>query len=309
MADLRDQDGAGRVAIVTGAGKGLGRAFAEALAASGVKVVVNNRRRVGEPSSADEVVEAIRAAGGEAVAEYSDVRDAIAPNALVARALETWGRLDALVLNAGVNGPAAKVEALDGSALREVMEINFFANVALVQAGLPHLQAAGNGRLLFVASSAGLYGVRGRAPYAASKGALIALALTMAHELRRAGVGVNVLTPYAATQMTPEALNTAVGAMLTPEAAAPMAVWLTSPSCRATGEIWVAGGGWFRRAQIEENPGAGVGPGRVAAVRWIEANLDRLSDMSEARGYFGAEAAFADLSSRVMDEAQPAAGG
>ena len=175
MADLRAQEDAGRVAIVTGAGKGLGRAFAEALAAGGLRVVVNNRRRPDEPSSADAVVEAIRARGGEAVAEYSDVRDADAPGALVARALETWGRLDAVILNAGVNGPAAKVETLDPAALREVMEINFFANVALVQAALPHLQAAESGRLLFVASSAGLYGVRGRAPYSASKGALIAL--------------------------------------------------------------------------------------------------------------------------------------
>src|SRR4051812_37207461 len=98
MADLRAEDDAGRVAIVTGAGKGLGRAFAEALAATGVKVVVNNRRRPGEPSSADEVVTAIRAAGGDAVAEYSDVRDAEAPEALAARALESFGRLDALIL-------------------------------------------------------------------------------------------------------------------------------------------------------------------------------------------------------------------
>jgi NAD(P)-dependent dehydrogenase (short-subunit alcohol dehydrogenase family) len=305
MADQRAQEDAGRVAIVTGAGKGLGRAFAEALAATGLKVVVNNRRRPGEPSSADEVVEAIRSRGGEAVAEYSDVRDAGAPDALVARALKTWGRLDAVILNAGVNGPAAKVEALDPAALREVMEINFFANIALAQAALPHLQAAESGRLVFVASSAGLYGVRGRAPYAASKGALIALALTMAHELRRAEVGVNVLTPYAATQMTPEALNSEVGEMLTPQAAAPMAVWLTSPRCRDTGQVWVAGGGWFRRAQIEENPGGGVAAGQVTTADWIEAHLDELSDMSEARGYFGAEAAFADLAARVMGQAEP----
>ncbi|MEO8114132.1 MAG: SDR family NAD(P)-dependent oxidoreductase [Phenylobacterium sp.] len=299
-----------RVVIITGAGKGLGRAFAEAWGERGASVVVNNRRRPGEPSSADEVAAAIRARGGTAVADYSDVRDPAAPAALVAKALEAGGRLDALILNAGVNGPAARVEAMDPAALREVMEINFFANVALVQAALPQLQAAGAGRLLFVASSAGLYGVRGRAPYAASKGALIALALTLAHEVRRHGVGVNVLTPYAATQMTPEALNTEVGSHLTPAAAAPMAVWLTSPECAATGQVWVAGGGWFRRAQVEEGAGGGVERGEAATPEWIAANLDRLGDMSEAQGFFGAEAAFGDLAQRVMGgEPEPQAGG
>ncbi len=303
MGDAGCSDSAGRVVIVTGAGKGLGRAFAEALAARGALVMVNNRRRPGEPSSADEVVAAIRAAGGTGLADYSDVRDPEAPEALVSRALAAWGRLDAVILNAGVNGPAARISDLDPAALREVMEINFFANVPLIQRALPHLQASGSGRLLFVASSAGLYGVRGRAPYAASKGALIALALTLAHETRRSGVGVNVLAPYATTQMTPGAADSPVGPMLTTEAAAPMAVWLTSPGCRDTGQVWVAGGGWFRRAQVEEGLGAGAPAGGPATPEWIAANLEQLGDMSQGGGFFGAEAAFADLASRVLARA------
>ena len=291
---------AARVVVVTGAGKGLGRAFAEQWAARGARVVVNNRRRPGEPSSADEVVEAIRARGGEAVAELSDVREPGAGDALVRAATDTWGRLDALILNAGVNGPAARVDSLDLAAMREVMEINVFANVALIQAALAPLRAGTSPRILVVASSAGLYGVRGRAPYAASKGAAIALALTLAHEERRHGLGVNVLAPYAATQMTAGGGTPAeLDAKLTPAAAAPMAVWLTGPDCTRTGEVWVAGGGWFRRAQVEEGTGAGVPAGGEATPEWIAQNAARLGDMSEGRGFPGAEAAFADLAGRI----------
>lgn len=304
MSDGARPDISERVIAVTGAGKGLGRAFAEAWAARGARVVVNNRRRAGEPNSADEVVAAIRAAGGTAVADYADVRDPDAPQAIVGAALDAWGRLDGLILNAGVNGPAARVDSLDLDALREVMEINFFANVPLVQAALPHLQAAGAGRLLFVASSAGLYGVRGRAPYAASKGAVIALAMTLAHELRRSGVGVNVIAPYATTQMTAGAETTPVGPLLTPAAAAPMAVWLTSSDCADTGQVWVAGGGWFRRAQVEEGPGAGWFGAEPASPEWIGENLARLGDMAAGQGYFGAEAAFEDLAGKVLAEAK-----
>ena len=291
---------AGRVVVVTGAGKGLGRAFAEHWAARGARVVVNNRSRPGEPSSADAVADAIRARGGEAVAELSDVRDPGAGAALVGAALDSWGRLDALILNAGVNGPAARVEALDLAAMREVMEINVLANVALIQAALPPLRAGTSPRLLVVASSAGLYGVRGRAPYAASKGAAIALALTLAHEERRHGLGVNVLAPYAATQMTAGGGTPAeLDAKLTPVAAAPMAVWLTSPECTGSGEVWMAGGGWFRRAQVEEGIGAAAPPGVEATPEWIGENAGRLGDMSEGRGFPGAEAAFADLAGRL----------
>lgn len=100
-----------RVVIVTGAGKGLGCAFAELWAESGACVLVNNRRRPDEASSADAVVSAIKAGGGEAIAEYSDVRSPEAPTAMIGAALKAWGRVDVLILNAGVNGPAARLDA------------------------------------------------------------------------------------------------------------------------------------------------------------------------------------------------------
>ena len=284
-----------RVVIITGSGKGLGRAFALHAAANGARVVVNNRRRDGEPSSADAVVAEIKAAGGEAVADYHDVRDAGAAQALAEAATQTWGRLDALILNAGIIGPAVKFGGQTEANFREVLETNFFANLAIVQAALPHVIASGAGRIIFVASSAGLYGVRGRASYAASKSALIGLGLTLSHELRRDGVGVNVLAPYAATQMTAEtmAAQQETGVRMSPDAVAPLATWLTSAACAANGEIWVSGGGYLRRARMMEGDGA-----HFSTLGDVPAALDESRAMSGATGFPGAELAFADFAEK-----------
>lgn len=284
-----------RVVIITGAGKGLGRAFAMHAASTGARVVVNNRKRDGEPSSAGAVVAEIKAAGGEAVADYHDVRDDGAAQGLADAALNAWGRLDAIVLNAGVNGPAARFTGQTGEGFRDVLETNFFANLAILQAALPHITASGAGRVVLVASSAGLYGVRGRAPYAASKGALIGLGLTLSHELRRDGVGVNVLAPYATTQMTADtmAAQEEIGKRMTPESVAPLATYLASAECEANGEIWVAGGGYLRRARMMEGDGA-----RFDALSDVAGALEASRPMHGAAGFPGAEASFVDFAAK-----------
>lgn len=293
-----------RVIAITGAGKGLGRAFAEALARRGARVVVNNRVSGNAPSSAEALVADLRARGLAAVAETSDIASPGAAERLVGTAIDTFGRLDALILNAGITGPAARVEHMPPDAFRAVMETNFFPNVALAQAAIPALRASGTGRMLFIASSAGMYGVHGRATYAASKGALIAFALSLARELGRDRIGVNVLAPYAATQMTPDAVNRDIGDVMRAELAAPMAVWLTSAACAARGEIWTAGGGWFRRGRFEEGRGAGRAPGEGPVdPDWISAHLGELADMADGEGHADAELAFADLISRVRAQA------
>ena len=143
---------------------------------------------------------------------------------------------------------------------------------------LPSLRKSPGGRVLFVASTAGLYGVRGRAPYAASKAAMVAYALTLAAELRREGLGVNILVPYAETQMT-AGLSTA-GPDMSPALVAPVASWLMSPDCAATGEIWVAGGGYVRRARMEEGLGAALPTGGSDPVEWLAAHADTVGDMT-----------------------------
>lgn len=281
----------GRVALVTGAGKGLGAAFARALAADGLAVVVNNRVREGQSDSAGDVVAEIVAAGGYAAADRHDVTAAGAADAMVAAAVAAFGGIDVLVLNAGITGPIAKVGALDGASLRQVMETNFFANAALVNAALPWLRQRAGARIVFVSSTAGLHGLKGRAAYAASKGALNGYALSLADELRKAGIGVNVLMPYAATPMTAGTADDAAG-VLAPERCCAALLWLTRVDCAATGEIWVAGAGRFRRAAAMESRGLG---NAAATPEWVGAQAAALADFAGARTYMGAEAAFADL--------------
>jgi len=283
-----------RVILVTGAGKGIGRAIAEYLARRGARIVVNNRDRDGA-DSAGAVCAAIAAQGGEAVADRSDVRDPGAGAAMVGAAVAKWGRLDGVVLNAGVSGPASRFPDLSDAAIRDVIETNFFANLSIARAALPHLLASESGRLLAIASSAGLYGVRGRSAYAASKAALIAWSLSLSLELAREQVRVNVLAPYAATQMTADAMakNPTLLQRMAPERVASVAAWLLNPECQSNGRIWVTGGGVLRRAAMLEAGGVRLPEHQPEA--WLGAHASELEDMAGATSFDGAEAAFADF--------------
>lgn len=289
----------GRVAIVTGAGKSLGAAFAQALGARGFKLVVNNRKRAGEPSSADETVRRLKEAGVDAVAEYSDVADEGAAEALVGKALDAYGRLDAVVCNAGVVGDTGWFGKFDLKSFRASMEINFFANVSLSMAVLPHLKKSGAGRLVFISSAAGLYGARGLAPYAATKGALTSFALTLSDELKRYGVFVNVLTPFALSQMTAAGIG-ADGTMALPEETAPAVAWMASADCAVTGQIWIAAGGRYRRALTVETQG-GKSDG---TPEWLAANAVSLSEMSGAKTFPGGQEAFQDIFAEIVADHQ-----
>jgi len=280
---------AGRCAVVTGAGKGVGRAIAERLAADGARVLVNNRHRPGAFDSAGETVAAIRAAGGEAEPERSDVAAPGAAETIVAAAREAFGRLDILVLNAGVTGDAARFRNAGSAGFEEVMRINFTSTVELVHAALPHLLASDAPRILAVASTAGLYGVKGRAPYAASKGALIGFARTLAAEFASGPLKVNILLPYAATQMTGDAMPAAVRRKFSVHAVAPVAARLCAPDFEETGGLWTTGGGRVARTLPVEADGAPA-PDFAGA----DAGLER------ARTYPDAEAAFAGFAERVF---------
>lgn len=281
-----------RAAIVTGAGNGLGAAFARSIARSSAAVLVNNRRHRDRPFSARIVADRIAAAGGIAEADDTPVDCAGAAERIVASATGHWGRVDALVLNAGISGPAIKVGDGD-TRLAEVMAINFFANARLVEAALPHLRRSPAGRIVFVSSTGGLHGLRGRSAYAASKGALTGYALSLADELRRDGIGVNVLAPYAETNMTTRP-DHPLDPRMSPEGAAEICAWLAGADCTRTGEIWVAGGGHVRAARAMEGP---VRPFDAAA-------LDSLASMRDAQGFKGGEAAFADFYAHAFGEGQ-----
>lgn len=245
----------GQVAIVTGGGKGLGRAFALDLAAAGAAVVVNNRNRVVDAdgrSAADYVVDEIVAAGGQAVANYGDVADPATADALVAAALDTYGRLDICVTSAAVSSPEMFHKTSIENFAR-VMEINVTGTALVTAAAMRVMREAGHGRIVMIASTAGLHGEPTVSAYAASKGAVIALGRTVAAEGARRGVLTNVLLPYATTQMTEAGMDPQYADAMGSDLVAPIVTALADPSSTVNGQVIVAAGSALRAADSIES--------------------------------------------------------
>lgn len=286
-----------RVAIVTGAGKGLGRAYALHLASRGARVLVNNRRRSPtEPASADEVVQAIRQAGGEAIANYDSVEDPQAGERIVQQALDAWGRIDVLVNNAGVD-QRSSFHKVSVEQFRQIFDINFYGSLYVTHAAYPRMRAAGYGRIVVSTSNAGLHGLHGLSAYAASKAALIGFTRALAIEGKSHNVLTNAIAPFAATPMTARQGNLPEEFMTTmrPEFVAPVVTLLVSEQTRLNGQVIMAGKGMFRRAANVESSGFGYAdPSRVTPEA-LEADIDRLIDMSGAVEFSDAMASFRDL--------------
>lgn len=287
----------GRVAIVTGAGHGLGRAYSLFLASRGARVLVNNRRHADDApgeTSAERTVAAIRAAGGEALASFEDVRDPRSGERLVAQALDAWGRLDALVNNAGVD-QHSPFHRLTPAQFLEVFEPNFHGTLYATHAAYAHMREARYGRIVVSASSAGLHGLHGLTAYAASKGALIALARSLAQEGASRSVYCNAVAPYAATKMTAAHTPPEVAAALRPEWVAPLIAYLASERCALNGCTIVAGKGGFRRAVAVEAAPVAYTQERELTPEAIAADAGRLAAAGNFSEFPDALAAFDDF--------------
>lgn len=250
----------GRVIVVTGAGRGLGLAYALDLASRGARVVVNTRPRPsGQPASAEGVVERIRDLGGEAVACALAVEQDDAGGRLLDTALTAFGRVDGLVNNAGA--PEAKsLHKQTLAELRAVFDVNFFGTVSATLPIYRHMRDQGAGRIVITTSAAGLHGVHGMAAYSSSKAALIGLMRVMALEGLSKGVRTNAVAPYALTGMTEAWVTDEVGSAMPPEYVAPVVSWLMTEACPLNGETLVAGAGKVRRAVRIEGPGVQFQP-------------------------------------------------
>jgi NAD(P)-dependent dehydrogenase (short-subunit alcohol dehydrogenase family) len=288
---LKDQ-----VAIITGAGEGLGRTFAIHLADQGVRVVVNNRKREpeGTAGSADLTVAAIQGRGGTAMANYDPVDDSNSGERMVEQALEAFGRLDIVVPNAAIS-PERSVHRMPPDHFREVMDINFFGGLYLTHAAIPYLRAQGYGRLVFIISTAGLHGGHGLAAYSASKAALVALMQCVAVENREKGIRSNALAPYAATRMTTHAMPAPLRELLTPDRVAPLLGWLASPECGLSGEIVISGGGAVRLAGMTESGCRIIPDVRTKTAEDLEALCSNLLDMSDLHRFPDAMSEFEDM--------------
>ena len=286
-----------RVAIVTGAGKGLGRAYAMLLAARGARVLVNNRRRSkDEPSSADEVVQAIRQAGGHAIANYESVEDPTAGERMVQQALDAWGRIDVLVNNAGVD-QRSTFHKVSVEQFRQIFDINFYGSLYVTHAAYARMRAAGYGRIVVSTSVAGLYGLHGLTAYSASKAALIGFMRTLAAEGKSHNVFTNAIAPYAATPMTARQGNMPEEFLRTmsPEFVAPMVTLMVSEQTSLNGQVIIAGRGAFRRAANVEGCGLRYAEPTGATPETLAHDVAQILDMKGATEFADAMAAFQQL--------------
>ena len=271
----------GRVAIVTGAGGGLGREHALALAARGAKVVVNDfGRAVAGPdgvevTAADAVVAEIVAAGGEAMANGASVTDEAGVAAMVEAVLARWGRIDILVNNAGIlrDKSFAKMDLAD---FRLVLDVHLMGAAICCKAVWATMRAQKHGRIVMTTSSSGLYGNFGQANYGAAKMALVGLMQTLAIEGAKDGIRVNCLAPTAATRMTAGLMPEEVLARLAPAAVSPAVVFLASDGA-PTRAIVCAGAGTFERAHVTLTSGVHLGTGPDVADL-LAARFDQVSD-------------------------------
>jgi NAD(P)-dependent dehydrogenase (short-subunit alcohol dehydrogenase family) len=291
----------GTVGIVTGAGNGLGRAFARHLAALGAAVVVNNRRRLVDDSgrgSAERVADEIVAAGGQAVPESTDAGAEGVGRALVTAALEAFGRLDFVVANAAVDDPAMFHKS-DRAALERVMRINLLGLADLARAASVHLREQSSGRIVLVASTAGLHGEPTVSAYAASKGAVIALGRTIAVEGARRGVLTNVVLPYATTPMTSAGMNETYRDTMSPDAVAPVVAALVDPRSVINGQVVVTANGALRAASAVEWDTVTVPQGPTLDPATLESLL-RTSRSGSAHEYATAQLAFEDFAAETV---------
>ena len=270
----------GRVAIVTGAGGGLGRQHALALAARGARVVVNDlgSARDGSGASmsaAEAVVQEIVRAGGEAIASGASVTDFDAVLEMVSQAMDSWGRVDVLVNNAGIlrDKSFAKMELAD---FRLVVEVHLMGAVHCSKAVWPIMTAQSYGRIVMTTSSSGLYGNFGQANYGAAKTALVGLMQTLSIEGARHDIRVNCLAPTAATRMTEDLMPRAVLDALEPEAVVPAMLVLAAQDA-PTRTILCAGAGSFEAAHVTLTEGAWIGIGGDAPER-LAAQLAAVTD-------------------------------
>jgi NAD(P)-dependent dehydrogenase (short-subunit alcohol dehydrogenase family) len=255
MSELRFD---GRVAVITGAGRGLGRSYALLLAARGCRVVVNDNggsTRGDEviANPADEVVAEIKAASGEAVACAASVATPDGAAAIIQTAIDTWGRIDILIHNAG-NVRYGMIADLSIEDFDAVTDVHFKGGFYLAKAAFPHMAAANYGRVILTASCSGLYGSQTTVNYGMSKAGLMGLNNVIALEGGANGIQSNTIIPAAVTRMA-DGLDTSQYPPLEPDLVAPMVAWLAHDSCPVSGEHFIAGGGRMARAWTTESKG------------------------------------------------------
>jgi NAD(P)-dependent dehydrogenase (short-subunit alcohol dehydrogenase family) len=284
MADIRFD---GKVAIVTGAGGGLGRQHALELARRGAKVVVNDLGGSmdgsgGSSSAADAVVAEIKAAGGEAIANGSSVTDDAGVALMVKHAMDAWGRIDILIANAGILRDKSFAK-MDISDFELVVNVHLMGTVKPTKAVWEIMREQNYGRIVVTTSSSGMYGNFGQANYGAAKLGIIGFMNTIKLEGQKNNIHINAISPVAATRMTENLMPPAVLEKLKPEYVTPGVVYLASEEA-PTGAILTAGAGAFAMTRLYETEGVYLGEGGLS-VEEVRDNWAKISDPDGQQAY------------------------
>ncbi|MCH7585337.1 MAG: SDR family NAD(P)-dependent oxidoreductase [Acidobacteria bacterium] len=275
-----------RVAIVTGAGRGLGAEHAKLLASRGAAVIVNDPGVAtdgteGEQRPADEVVGAIEAAGGAAVADYGSVSDPVAAEAMVVKAVEEYGRVDIVINNAGILRDKA-FHNLEWENLDAVLDVHLKGAFYVTRPAFRLMREQGYGRIVMTSSASGLLGNFGQANYGAAKMGLVGLMKVLAIEGAKYDIKVNAIAPVAGTRMTQELLGP-MADRLQPALVSPVVAYLASEACDVTGEVYSVAGGTVSRMFVGLTQGWFKHPDKDGALtpEDVEENLSAIRDEAD----------------------------
>ena len=272
----------GRVAVITGAGGGLGRTYALDMAKRGAKIVVNDLG--GKPdgtgasqSMADKVVDEIKSAGGTAVANYDSVSTPEGGKAIIQTALDSFGSVDIVINNAGILRDKTFVK-MTVEEIDLVLDVHLRGAFYVTQPAFQVMKEKGYGRIVFTSSGAGIFGNFGQTNYGAAKMGLVGMMNVLAVEGAKYNIKCNAIAPTAKTRMTEDLLGP-MAEFVAPETVTPMVVYLSSEDCKVTHEIYSIGGGRFARIFIGVAPGWFAGKGVAVSADDVAAQLEKIRDV------------------------------
>lgn len=279
----------GKTAVVTGAGGGLGKAYALLLASRGAKVVVNDLGGTFDGKGVDstpaqKVVDQIKTTGGEAVANYENVSEWAGAQKIIQTAIDNYGQIDILINNAGIlrDKSLLKMEIAD---YLKVIEVHLNGTFFCTKAAFAHMREQNYGRIVSTASAAGIYGNFGQTNYGAAKMGIVGLMNCVCQEGARYGILANTIVPTAGTRLTATVMPPDVIDKIKPEYVAPMVAYLSSELCQVSGKIFSAGGGYYSRAAIIEGPGVFFDPEAKITPEMIAEQFEQISSVEGGREF------------------------
>lgn len=286
----------GRVAIVTGAGGGLGREYAKILASRGATVVVNDLGGSvngvgGDNAMADQVVNEIKAAGGEAIANYESVENG---EKIVQQALDTYGKIDIIINNAGILRDKS-FHKMTEEEWNATYRVHLYGSFKVTNSAWPHMREAGYARVVMAASSSGAYGNFGQANYGAMKMGLMGLAHTLSIEGAKYDMKVNCIAPYGGTRMTEGLVPDQVFEATKPANAAPMVAYMCHESFPDSGGTFEVGGGFMARLRWQRSKGHLFSTKDGFKIEDIANNWESITDFSQPHYPTSAKDAYAEI--------------